>query len=178
MGAEEYLVLDDAALLRQCEVHLYRASGPGGQHRNKTSSAVRLHHRPTGVAAQGEDARSQHQNKRTALRRLRMNIACRVRGEVDAAAEPPPVVRECMFTPRGRGGGSRPRLDVGRKDRRFWRVGAFLLDVLQAREGRLAEAAAVVGISTANLVEVLKADRHLLAAAQQIRKAWGRGAIR
>ena len=45
---EDYLALDDARLLAQCQVHTYRASGPGGQKRNKTSSAVRLHHRPTG----------------------------------------------------------------------------------------------------------------------------------
>ena len=56
MNAQQYLELEDSALLGQCEVHTYRSSGPGGQHRNKTSSAVRLHHQPTRLIAKGEAA--------------------------------------------------------------------------------------------------------------------------
>ena len=41
------LDFNDAQLLAECAVHTYRARGPGGQHRNKTSSAVRLHHSPS-----------------------------------------------------------------------------------------------------------------------------------
>ena len=61
MGEQpDYLSLDDAALLAQCDLHTYRSSGPGGQHRNKVSSAVRLRHRATGITAHGDDSRSQH----------------------------------------------------------------------------------------------------------------------
>ena len=42
---------DDAKLIAECDVHRYRASGPGGQHRNKVASAIRLHHRPSGLKA-------------------------------------------------------------------------------------------------------------------------------
>ncbi len=70
-----FLTLDDASLLAQCEVHTYRASGPGGQKRNKTSSAVRLHHLPTNLTTHADETRSQHQNKAGALKRLRMKIA-------------------------------------------------------------------------------------------------------
>ncbi|HUT57741.1 MAG TPA: peptide chain release factor-like protein [Phycisphaerae bacterium] len=175
----DYLALDDAALLAHCDKHAYKASGPGGQHRNKVSSAVRLRHRPTGVTAHGDDSRSQHENKAMAINRLRMNIALRLRRPVDRQAAAPPVVAECIFTPRGKA--VKPglkRLGIGRKDHRFWRVAAFLLDLLEAYEGRVSEAAAHLGISTSNLISVLKDDRHLLAAAQQIRKAHGHGPLK
>lgn len=167
---ENFLLLDDASLLGGCDVHVYRASGPGGQHRNKVSSAVRLRHRVTGITAQAAESRSQHTNRRVALRRLRMNIACRRRHPVDLADPPvPDVVTGCL---------SASRLDVGRKDARFWPVAAFLLDVLDAAGGQLAPAARAVGISTANLVRVLRSERHLLAAAQGVRKQHGRKGIK
>jgi len=169
------LAMDDASLLRECDVHIYKSSGPGGQHRNKVSSAVRLRHRATGITAHGDDTRSQHENKRMAIRRLRMNLALRLRGDFDpAGTEVPAVVNECMFAPRGKKGASAGRrMRVGRRDHRFWAVAAFLLDVLEGFAGRLGDAARWLGISTGNLTSVFKSDRHLLAAAGAIRKAHG-----
>jgi ribosome-associated protein len=66
--------VDDDALLAQCEVHFFRGSGPGGQHRNKTETAVRLVH-PSGVVATAQDQRSREQNLRMALVRLREKMA-------------------------------------------------------------------------------------------------------
>src|SRR5438874_12645679 len=82
MPRADYLLASDDALIAQCEVDRYRASGPGGQHRNKTESAVRLRHKPTGVTAIGEDSRSQAENKVHAVRRLRSSIALDVREPV------------------------------------------------------------------------------------------------
>jgi len=65
----------DEALLGECEVDTFRAGGPGGQHQNKTESAVRLRHLPTGLVAACRAERSQHQNKATCLRRLREKAA-------------------------------------------------------------------------------------------------------
>jgi hypothetical protein len=169
-GSRPYLQADDDQLLADCEVHTYRASGPGGQHRNKVSSAVRVHHGPSGVTAHGNDSRSQHENRRLALKRLRMNIACQVRRKVDLAGPVPAPVAECLHKAKGGPAAGKQRLSVGRKDHRFWTVAAVVLDVLAACEGRVADAAGFLGISTGNLIRLLKTDRHLLTAAQGVRK--------
>ncbi|MBS2025246.1 MAG: peptide chain release factor-like protein [Deltaproteobacteria bacterium] len=72
--SEAYHQLDDDSLLAQCEVQVHRAGGPGGQHRNKVETAIRLVHQPTGLVAEGKDQRSRTQNLRAALGRLRERL--------------------------------------------------------------------------------------------------------
>jgi protein subunit release factor B len=64
----------DEDLLRECEVETFRSSGPGGQHVNKTESAVRLRHTPSGVVVTSQQERSQHRNKQLCLQKLRKKI--------------------------------------------------------------------------------------------------------
>jgi ribosome-associated protein len=73
-AASEALRLDDERLLRSCEVSFFVGSGPGGQHRNKTASAVRLVHPPTGLSVTATERRSQSQNRSVALARLRSGL--------------------------------------------------------------------------------------------------------
>jgi protein subunit release factor B len=63
--------LTDDALLAECDESFFIASGPGGQHRNKTETGVRLVHRPTGLTITATERRSQLQNRGAALERLR-----------------------------------------------------------------------------------------------------------
>jgi protein subunit release factor B len=65
----------DQELLRECEVETFRSSGPGGQHVNKTESAVRLRHLPSGVVVSSQEERSQHRNKAICLQKLRERVA-------------------------------------------------------------------------------------------------------
>ena len=65
---------DDETLLKECDVVPFRASGPGGQHRNKTLTAVRLLHRPSGVVVIGRRERSLTRNLQDAVGRLRLKL--------------------------------------------------------------------------------------------------------
>ena len=75
------LTAEDAVLLRDCELIMQKGTGNGGQKINKTSSAVRLRHRPTGIAVAANEERSQARNRHIALRKLRYEIALRVHAD-------------------------------------------------------------------------------------------------
>jgi ribosome-associated protein len=61
----------------EVRVDVYRDSGPGGQHRNKVETAVRLTHLPTGIVVTAADSRSQHENRRVAWQRLQAAVDAR-----------------------------------------------------------------------------------------------------
>jgi ribosome-associated protein len=66
---------DDEELSAECDFEAFRASGKGGQHINTTDSAVRLHHRPTGITVTSQESRSQWQNRLICLRKIREKVA-------------------------------------------------------------------------------------------------------
>ena len=68
------LALEDARLLAECDVEFFVAGGPGGQHRNKTATGVRLMHRPTEMSVSATERRSQARNRAIALERLRAGL--------------------------------------------------------------------------------------------------------
>lgn len=67
--------LDRASLERDCEVEVFRGSGPGGQNRNKRETGVRLTHRPSGMIATATERRTQGQNLDVAFDRMAERLA-------------------------------------------------------------------------------------------------------
>jgi hypothetical protein len=161
--------LSDAQLLAQCAVDTYRASGPGGQKRNKTSSAVRLRHPPTGLIVIAEESRSQHENRARALRRLRQALYLKRRDELSPEALASLASHPDYAAVRDGEG----RLHLGRRDPRFWPIVGLVLDVLQAVGARVSKAAEKLGISTGNLIDFLRSDEKVWEQANQLRKRFG-----
>jgi hypothetical protein len=168
--------LTEDQLLAQCEVDTYRASGPGGQKRNKTSSAVRLRHVPTGLIVIAEESRSQHENKARALKRLWRALFLHLRDELPADARTPGAVARLADYAAARGVDG--RLNLSAKDARFWPAVGVVLDVLAACEARVADAAALLGVSTGNLIDFLQADSKVWQEANRVRALFGQKPLR
>jgi len=168
--------LTEDQLLTQCEVDTYRASGPGGQKRNKTSSAVRLRHLPTGLLVIAEESRSQHENKAMALKRLWRSLFLNLRDDVPLEARTPEYfAAHPEFAPaRGTDG----RLHISAKNPHFWQAVGVVLDVLTACEARVADAANLLGTSTGNLIDFLQTDPKVWQEANRIRTLFGHKALR
>lgn len=169
MTRSTWTALTDAQLLAQCEVDTYRASGPGGQKRNKTSSAVRLRHLPSGQLVIAEESRSQHENKAKALKRIRQALYLKLREPVAEEGAIPEI--EAIKNRMG-------RLDMGTKDMRFWPAVGRLLDVLEMVAARVSDAAERIGVSTGNLVGFLEGDPKLWEEVNHLRQRFGQKSLK
>src|SRR5262249_37502006 len=171
-----WTTLTDDQLLAQCEVDTYRASGPGGQKRNKTSSAVRLRHLPSGLIVIAEESRSQHENKAKALRRLHRALYLELREPLLLDALSADAIGQLPDYAPARGADG--RLHLSAKDPRFWPAAGVALDVLAVVEGRVGDAAELLGISTGNLVDFLQNDPKVWQTANQLRTRFGQKPLR
>lgn len=167
--------LTESQLLAQCEVDTYRASGPGGQKRNKTSSAVRLRHLPTGLIVIAEESRSQHENKAKALKRLWHALFLELRDPLAVDVTPEAIGELPDYTSARSSDG---RLHMSAKDPRFWPAVGVVLDVLNVVEARVADAALLLGISTGNLIDFLQTDPKVWQEANRLRSVFGHKALR
>ncbi|TKY45019.1 Peptide chain release factor 1 [Spatholobus suberectus] len=161
-GSEKcYVDLTDEELMRQCEMDTFKSSGPGGQHRNKRESAVRLKHVPTGIIAQASEDRSQHKNRASALNRLRSLIALKVRKTVDLEAYSPPRELLQILPPKSSIRGSDCGPQIGPNNPKFALGMQALLDLIFAVEGSVSEAAKYLGLSTGALSRLILSDDSL-----------------
>ena len=142
------LLLDDEGLLRACEQQPYQGSGPGGQSRNRSYSALRLTHRETGVQASAADHREGARNRAAALERLRLELALHWGREL-LKLPPEERARASSTELPFRAGAAFSHPDFSRSVARA--LGAFLCADLQP-----AAAARALGISVSALVRFFK----------------------
>ena len=133
-------------LLAECDVRHERRSGPGGQHRNKVSTAIVLTHRPTGLRAEANEERSQVENHREAVRRLRVRLAVEVRSESTGTGT----------SQLWRSRVNNRRLAVNPSHADFPALLAEALDAVAAAEYDVSAAAESLGISASQLMKFLK----------------------
>ena len=131
--------LPDDTILRDCTRTQLRRGGPGGQHRNKVATAVRLTHTPTGLTAEANERRSAADNAPVALHRLRLRLACerRHRWAIPGAA----------WSARTRHG----RIAVNPAHRDLPALLAESLDALHHHAGDPAATAEALGVSASQL---------------------------
>lgn len=158
--------LTDEMLLADCHVVHTRRSGPGGQHRNKVETAVVITHLPTGVRGEASERRSQAENRRTAVFRLRLKLAVAVRGEEGRAADRPPSL---LWQSRRSG----RQLDVSPSHADFPALLAEALDTVAAAEWNVSVAADQLDVSTSQLIALLRRERSALQTVNTARQQLG-----
>lgn len=157
--------LPETDLLAQCDLTKGRASGPGGQHRNKVETKVTLHHTPTGVEAHAGERRSVVDNTRVALFRLRLALAVGVRCPVpigDARSK----LWKSRVTPEG-------RISCNPRHGDFPAMLAEALDMVHSCALDTPKAAIRLACSHSQLVKLLKDHPPALVGLNRDRKAQG-----
>ncbi len=161
-----------ASLLDQCELRTQRRSGPGGQHRNKTSSGAFLLHRPTGIVAEATERRSQAENRDVALARLRLRLAVEIRSPsiLDGAVNGDEQTLREQFCGSG--------LRIGINNPAKPAVLALVLNDLHASGGQPSAVAPQWRTTTSAVIRFVKTHPPAFALLNAIRRHHGRGPLK
>lgn len=160
--------MDGQHLLTQCDTQHSRASGPGGQHRNKVQTAITIRHRATGIEGAAAERRSQAQNRQKALFRLRLNLAITIRLPVDASYRPSPLWQSrCQ----------KGRIVINPEHEDFPAILAEAMDVIAAHGMDAKPAAGQLGCTPTQLVRLLRAHPKALAWVNERRQELGLGTL-
>jgi len=138
--------LDSDTLLKDCTISRGRASGPGGQHRNKVETHITITHKPSGIDAQAGERRLAKENRSVAVRRLRLRLAMGVRVTVPAGD-----IRSALWRERCR----KNRIVCSPKHADFPSLLAEALDVIEASGFDLKKASARLECSTTQLLRFI-----------------------
>ena len=157
--------LPEEELLKQCTSTFGRTAGPGGQHRNKVSTSACIVHNPTKVEAHATERRKQIENRKTALRRLRMRLAREVRTHVDPKRHRPSELWES----RRQG----QQMSINPKHKDYPALLAEAMDLIVARRFDVAGAAGVLGITMSQLAKLIRHDKKSMARINEGREQRG-----
>ncbi|KAA1259438.1 Peptide chain release factor 1 [Rubripirellula obstinata] len=158
------------AILSQTQNRFQRRSGPGGQHRNKTSSGVFLLHEPTGVSVEATERRSQADNRIVAATRLRYRLAIQVRTQstMTSATATDPVEQKFRDSYQG----TRLKLNDANADKPA--VLALLLNDLHATGGQPSLVAKHWSVSTSSILHLVKSQQDAFGWINSVRLHHGR----
>jgi hypothetical protein len=131
-------------LLRNCSTVRTRRGGPGGQHRNKVETAIVITHEPTGISAEASERRSQAENKRMAIWRLRLRLALEHRTPAPATGSSP------LWRSRVRGSS----LVIAATHDDYPALVAEALDRLETANFAIAPAAREMGVTSSQLTRL------------------------
>jgi len=163
-------------LVKELQFEATRSSGPGGQHRNRVATAIRITHVPTGITAMATEKRSQLDNKVEALFRMRVKLAIQVRSEfVDGDFIPPGEYKPSELWVRRLKGA---KMKVNPKHADFPALLAEVLDRLHLEEDDLGRTATAFRISNSQLIKFLAVDPSVLHALNERRKSKGQRSLR
>ncbi len=162
-GSYPFLSLDEKQFIRQCKIDAYAASGPGGQKRNRTYSAVRITHCKTDISVIAEESRSQAENKLKALKRLKKAVALNVRKDPSHSTFKIQTNIKEIFRK------DRP-LHINIRNPLYPVFCATILDAIFLAEGSVSSASKILNTTTGKLNKALSRDRDLLNAVNTLRQ--------
>lgn len=166
MSSSHPATLTEQALLAECNITRTRRSGPGGQHRNKVETAIVIKHTPTGVRAEASERRSQAENRKVALFRLRKRLAVEIRSPRSSTT---PAAPSSLWQSRCKVG----RIKVSPKHDDFPALLAEALDQLDARDHNLTATAHALGITPSQLVRFLQREPSAMSKVNGTRQSRG-----